>query len=65
MAVYAFMLPPTASISAAMSEALRLSVPLNTMCSIKWDMPDSAPISYTEPACIHTAMDTERNPVIS
>ena len=31
--------PPTESISRAICSALRLDVPLNTMCSMKWAMP--------------------------
>jgi len=60
LAVKAFRFPPTASISAAISAAERRAVPLKTMCSIKWLMPASAPLSKTEPALTHTPMLTER-----
>ena len=60
MDVKAFSCAPTASVCSAMSRALRVVVPLNSICSRKWESPFSAGVSYCEPAPIHTPADTER-----
>ena len=45
MAVKASMWPPIESTWAAITSAVRCFVPLNTMCSMKWLMPEtSAPL---------------------
>ena len=43
-----------------MSSALRLAVPLNSMCSMKCEMPFCSGDSVREPALIHTPTETDR-----
>src|SRR6266699_3774426 len=58
--VKASSMPPTESISRAMASAERRSVPLKTMCSMKWAKPFSSGISRREPLRTHTPTETER-----
>src|SRR5213593_1893230 len=44
----------------AMSWALRVSVPLNRRCSMKWEMPFCSGVSWREPRFIQTPRATER-----
>src|SRR2546427_2442052 len=44
----------------AMSLALRVSVPLNRRCSMKWEMPFCCGVSWREPRFIQTPRATER-----
>jgi hypothetical protein len=59
--VKAFISPPRESISMAMSFALRRSVPLKNICSIKCETPPSSGGSWREPTFTHTPMETERD----
>src|SRR5206468_4867074 len=52
--------PPTESTMSAMSWALRVSVPLNRRCSMKWEMPFCCGVSWREPRFIQTPRATER-----
>src|SRR2546425_1197771 len=45
----------------AMSWALRVSVPLNRRCSMKWEMPFCSGVSWREPRFIQTPTATERS----
>ena len=58
--VKASICPPTESIVRAMASALRVAVPLNTRCSIRWDTPPRASTSWREPVSTHTPTATER-----
>ncbi len=58
--VKASSVPPTLSMAWAISSALRLSVPLNSRCSMKWDTPARSAGSFRDPTFTHTPMDTER-----
>src|ERR1017187_8171376 len=44
----------------AMSSAEREVVPLNSMCSMKWEIPVCRGVSRREPVAIHTPTETER-----
>ncbi len=55
--VKASRLPPIESIERAIASAERLVVPLNSMCSMKCEMPLRSAISRREP--VHTQMPTE------
>src|SRR6266850_1978610 len=44
----------------AMSWAVRVSVPLNRRCSMKWEMPFCSGVSWREPRFIQTPRATER-----
>ncbi len=44
----------------AMSSAERLVVPLNSMCSMKWEMPFCSGVSRREPEPIQMPTETER-----
>src|ERR1035437_7147770 len=59
-AVKASRLPPSASTLRAMSSADRLVVPLNSMCSMKCEMPFCSVVSRREPEPIQTPTDTLR-----
>src|SRR6185295_18096533 len=59
-AVKASMWPPIESTSEAMSSAERLRVPLKTMCSMKWLMPDWGRLSWRLPRRSQTPMATLR-----
>jgi len=48
------------STSRAICSAVRLVVPLKTMCSAKCEMPFTSGSSWREPVRIHTPADTER-----
>ncbi|OGL15434.1 MAG: hypothetical protein A3F92_13685 [Candidatus Rokubacteria bacterium RIFCSPLOWO2_12_FULL_71_22] len=52
--------PPTESMVRAMSAALRVAVPLNTRCSIRWDMPPRLSGSWREPVSTQTPTATDR-----
>src|SRR5262245_2025971 len=54
------MCPPTESMLRAMSSADRVSVPLNTRCSIRWDMPPRSRGSTREPVSTQIPTATER-----
>ena len=58
--VKASSIPPTRSISRAICSAERRSVPLKTMCSMKWEMPLISAGSRREPERIQMPMETER-----
>ncbi len=60
LAVKASRLPPMESTDRAMSSAERLVVPLNTMCSMKCEMPFSSGDSWREPVPIQMPTATER-----
>src|SRR2546426_4384078 len=45
----------------AMSWAVRVSVPLNRRCSMKWEMPFCSGVSWREPRFIQTPTATERS----
>ena len=59
-AVKASRLPPIESTDRAMSSAERLAVPLNSMCSMKCEMPFCSGVSRREPLATQTPTDTER-----
>ena len=60
LAVKASSWPPIESIACAMSSALRVPVPLNSMCSTKWAMPPRSSVSCREPRVSHTPIVTDR-----
>src|SRR5262245_10757987 len=43
-----------------MASALRVAVPLNTRCSMRWDIPPRFSVSWREPVSTHTPTATER-----
>ena len=51
LAVNASIIPPTESIDCAISSAVRRSVPLKTMCSMKCAMPLFSGVSPRESLC--------------
>ncbi|MBA7592987.1 hypothetical protein ES708_35193 [subsurface metagenome] len=54
------MMPPSPSMATEISLAVvRLGVPLNIRCSIKWETPACFSVSYLEPAPIKMLIDTE------
>src|SRR6266446_5971961 len=59
-AVKASSIPPSESIDCAISSAVRRSVPLNTMCSMKWAIPLLSGDSPREPVPTQMPTDTER-----
>src|SRR5262249_13446048 len=52
--------PPMESTERAISSAVRFLVPLNTMCSMKWEIPVSSGDSSREPVPIHRPTETLR-----
>ena len=62
LVVKALTWPPMASISWASSAAVRRSVPLKTMCSIKWAAPFSCARSWREPVPTQMPSAAERIP---
>ncbi len=62
MVVKALIWPPTASISSANWAAVRLRVPLKSMCSMKWAAPFSPALSWREPVPTQMPRETERTP---
>src|SRR5438445_11540076 len=58
--VKASSMPPTESISRAIASAERRSVPLKTMCSMKWARPFSSGTSRREPLRTQTPTESER-----
>src|SRR5204862_6143739 len=58
--VNASRLPPTESTERAMSSAVRLVVPLNRTCSMKWESPFCSGVSRREPDPIQMPTETER-----
>ncbi len=54
------MLPPIESTWRAMASAERVSVPLKTMCSMKWEMPFHSESSSREPVFSQMPIETER-----
>ena len=48
------------AMACAMSSALRVAVPLKSMCSTKWAMPPCAAVSSREPRVSQTPMLTDR-----
>ena len=60
LAVNASMWPPIWSTSEAIRSAERFFVPLNTMCSMKWLIPDRSGTSCRLPRLSHTPMVTLR-----
>src|SRR5262249_24299783 len=60
LAVKASSMPPTESTAPAISSALRRSVPLKTMCSMKCEMPFRSEGSRREPVRIQMPTETER-----
>ena len=59
-AVNASILPPIESTWRAISSALRCFVPLNTMCSMKCEMPFHSGSSSREPVCSQKPMEADR-----
>ncbi len=59
-AVNASIIPPTASMVCAISSAVRFSVPLKTMCSMKCAMPLRSGDSPRDPVPSQIPTDTER-----
>ena len=51
------MWPPTASICSEMSKAVRVGVPLNTMCSTRWATPLTSARSWRVPTPTQTPRD--------
>ena len=60
LAVKASMLPPMESTWRAISSAVRCLVPLNTMCSMKWEMPFHSGSSSREPVLSQMPIEAER-----
>src|SRR2546429_558789 len=60
LAVKASMFPPMESTCRAISSAVRLLVPLKTMCSMKCEIPFHCASSSREPVCSHTPIEAER-----
>ncbi len=60
LAVKASMLPPIESTWRAIASAERFSVPLNTMCSMKCEMPFHSESSSREPDFSQIPIETER-----
>ncbi|SPF43193.1 exported hypothetical protein [Candidatus Sulfotelmatobacter kueseliae] len=60
LAVNASMLPPIESTWRAISSAVRCCVPLNTMCSMKWEIPFHSASSSREPVSSQMPMEAER-----
>ena len=60
MVVKASVWPPMASMLSAISDAVFVSVPLKTMCSMKWETPLSRFRSYREPVATQIPAVTER-----
>ncbi len=54
--------PPSPSKACAISSGEWVGVPLNSMCSRKWEIPASSMRSKREPTPIQTPMATERTP---
>jgi hypothetical protein len=53
------------SMAEAISKAERRSVPLNSMCSMKWAAPLVRPVSWREPPSTQAPMETDRTWSIS
>jgi len=60
LVVKAFVSPPTASIAAEMSRALRLRVPLKSRCSRKCETPDWGLVSSRDPTATQIPNETLR-----
>ena len=60
LAVKASMLPPMESTWRAISSAVRCLVPLNTMCSMKCEMPFDCRSSSRDPVLIQIPIEAER-----
>ena len=64
MDVNAFICAPIASISSEIPYAVRFSVPLNIICSIKCEIPSSASVSTLAPVWTIIPIDTDISPGI-
>ena len=53
---------PSASKASEISNAVRVGVPLNCMCSMKWEMPSSLSLSNAAPVPTRMPIVTESSP---